>query len=58
VSPAIGGSAEVLSEILNQVAFVTLNRPAALNALSFGMIVGCFGLAVSLIRISAPRLCV
>jgi enoyl-CoA hydratase/carnithine racemase len=39
VSPAVGGTAEVLSEILNHVAFVTLNRPAALNALSFGMIV-------------------
>jgi enoyl-CoA hydratase/carnithine racemase len=29
---------EVLSEIRNHVAFVTLNRPEALNALSFGMI--------------------
>jgi enoyl-CoA hydratase/carnithine racemase len=29
---------EVLSEIRNHVAFVTLNRPGALNALSFGMI--------------------
>jgi enoyl-CoA hydratase/carnithine racemase len=29
---------EVLSEIRNHVAFVTLNRPAALNALSFTML--------------------
>lgn len=29
---------EILSEISNHVAFITLNRPAALNALSFGMI--------------------
>jgi enoyl-CoA hydratase/carnithine racemase len=29
---------EVLSEIRNHVAFVTLNRPGALNALSLGMI--------------------
>jgi enoyl-CoA hydratase/carnithine racemase len=39
VSTAVGGTAEVLSEILNHTAFVTLNRPAALNALSYGMIV-------------------
>ncbi|HEY2685404.1 MAG TPA: enoyl-CoA hydratase/isomerase family protein [Steroidobacteraceae bacterium] len=29
---------EILCEIRNHVAFITLNRPAALNALSFGMI--------------------
>ncbi len=29
---------EVLSDIRNRVAFITLNRPAALNALSLGMI--------------------
>src|SRR5579872_4390921 len=29
---------EVLSEARNHVAFITLNRPAALNALSLGMI--------------------
>jgi len=29
---------EVLSEIRNHIAFLTLNRPAALNALSLGMI--------------------
>jgi enoyl-CoA hydratase/carnithine racemase len=39
VSAALGGTAEVLSKILNHIAFVTLNRPAALNALSFDMIV-------------------
>jgi enoyl-CoA hydratase/carnithine racemase len=39
MSPAAGGTAEVLSKILNHVAFLTLNRPAALNALSFDMIV-------------------
>ena len=32
------GDAEILCEIRNHVAFITLNRPAALNALSFGMI--------------------
>jgi enoyl-CoA hydratase/carnithine racemase len=32
-------AAEVLCEIRNHVAFITLNRPAALNALSFEMIV-------------------
>jgi enoyl-CoA hydratase/carnithine racemase len=30
--------AEILCAISNHVAFITLNRPAALNALSFGMI--------------------
>ena len=32
-------AAEVLCEIRNHVAFITLNRPSALNALSFGMLV-------------------
>ncbi len=32
-------TAEILCEIRNHVAFLTLNRPAALNALSFPMIV-------------------
>jgi enoyl-CoA hydratase/carnithine racemase len=36
---ALAGAALVLSEIRNHVAFVTLNRPAALNALSFAMLV-------------------
>ncbi len=31
--------AEILCDIRNHVAFITLNRPAALNALSLGMIV-------------------
>jgi enoyl-CoA hydratase/carnithine racemase len=31
---------EILSEVRNRVAFVTLNRPAALNSLSMGMVVG------------------
>jgi enoyl-CoA hydratase/carnithine racemase len=39
VSPDGDGSVEVLSEIRNHIAFITLNRPAALNALSFDMIV-------------------
>jgi enoyl-CoA hydratase/carnithine racemase len=30
--------AEILCEIRNHVAFITLNRPSALNALSFGML--------------------
>jgi enoyl-CoA hydratase/carnithine racemase len=30
---------DILSEVRNHIAFVTLNRPAALNALSLGMIV-------------------
>ena len=29
---------EVLSETRNHIAFITLNRPSALNALSLGMI--------------------
>jgi enoyl-CoA hydratase/carnithine racemase len=37
VSPAAPGG-EILCEVRNHVAFVTLNRPAALNALSYGMI--------------------
>jgi enoyl-CoA hydratase/carnithine racemase len=32
-------TAEILCEVRNQVAFITLNRPAALNALSFDMLV-------------------
>jgi enoyl-CoA hydratase/carnithine racemase len=32
------GSLEVLSEVRNHIAFITLNRPGALNALSLGMI--------------------
>jgi len=39
VSPAVGATTEVLSELLNHIAVITLNRPAALNALSFDMIV-------------------
>jgi enoyl-CoA hydratase/carnithine racemase len=39
VSPDGDGAMEVLSEIRNHIAFITLNRPAALNALSFDMIV-------------------
>jgi enoyl-CoA hydratase/carnithine racemase len=39
VSATVGGTAEVQSEIHNHIVFVTLNRPAALNALSFDMIV-------------------
>jgi enoyl-CoA hydratase/carnithine racemase len=34
-----GGTQEVLSEVRNHIAFITLNRPTALNALSFGMVV-------------------
>jgi enoyl-CoA hydratase/carnithine racemase len=33
-----GDASEILSEVRNQIAFVTLNRPAALNALSLGMV--------------------
>jgi len=36
---AAGGTAEILSEIRNHIAFITLNRPAAMNALSLDMIV-------------------
>lgn len=36
---ATGSTMEVLSEIRNHIAFITLNRPAALNALSLGMII-------------------
>jgi enoyl-CoA hydratase/carnithine racemase len=43
VSPADAAAplpaAEVLSDIRNHVAFITLNRPAALNALSYDMVV-------------------
>jgi enoyl-CoA hydratase/carnithine racemase len=40
VNDAAGTSAgEVLCEIRNHIAFITLNRPTALNALSFEMIV-------------------
>ncbi|HXP65657.1 MAG TPA: enoyl-CoA hydratase/isomerase family protein [Steroidobacteraceae bacterium] len=34
----MSGSMEVLSEIRNHIAFITLNRPGALNALSLAMI--------------------
>jgi enoyl-CoA hydratase/carnithine racemase len=39
LSPAVGSAMEVLSETRNRIAFITLNRPAALNALSLDMIV-------------------
>jgi enoyl-CoA hydratase/carnithine racemase len=41
-SPAAGRAtpAELLWEVRNRIGFVTLNRPAALNALSLGMIHG------------------
>jgi enoyl-CoA hydratase/carnithine racemase len=35
----LGSAAEILSETRNHIAFITLNRPAALNALSLDMIV-------------------
>jgi enoyl-CoA hydratase/carnithine racemase len=35
---AANGADEILCESRNGIAFITLNRPAALNALSFGMI--------------------
>jgi enoyl-CoA hydratase/carnithine racemase len=38
LSSAPKESPEILSETVNHVAFITLNRPAVLNALSFGMI--------------------
>jgi enoyl-CoA hydratase/carnithine racemase len=36
-------TSEILCEVRNHVAFVTLNRPAALNSLSMGMVVGLRG---------------
>jgi enoyl-CoA hydratase/carnithine racemase len=39
LSSTVGSTLEVLSEIRNHIAFITLNRPAALNALSLDMIV-------------------
>jgi enoyl-CoA hydratase/carnithine racemase len=38
LSGAAADAAEILCEIRNHVAFITLNRPSALNALSFGML--------------------
>ena len=38
-SGAAKNGAEILCEVRNHMAFITLNRPAALNALSFEMIV-------------------
>ena len=38
MSDAQPDTAELLCEIRNHVAFITLNRPTALNALSFGML--------------------
>lgn len=39
IKTADGSAAELLCEIRNHVAFITLNRPAALNALSLAMLV-------------------
>jgi enoyl-CoA hydratase/carnithine racemase len=39
VSGDAPGGAEVLCEVRNHVAFITLNRPSALNALTLGMVV-------------------
>ncbi|MDP8985149.1 MAG: enoyl-CoA hydratase/isomerase family protein [Pseudomonadota bacterium] len=39
-SGAAAPSTEILCELVNQVAIITLNRPAALNALSLPMIAG------------------
>jgi enoyl-CoA hydratase/carnithine racemase len=39
LSDSLGIFTEILCEIRNRVAFITLNRPAALNALTYGMIV-------------------
>lgn len=39
MSESPGAPEDVLCEVRNHVAFITLNRPAALNALSYGMIV-------------------
>jgi enoyl-CoA hydratase/carnithine racemase len=50
VSGADGGAAELLCEVRNHVAFITLNRPAALNALSLDMIIG---LRALLLRLAA-----
>ncbi len=38
VAQAAGDAREIVSEVQNHIAFVTLNRPAALNALSLGMV--------------------
>jgi enoyl-CoA hydratase/carnithine racemase len=38
LSDAVAGAAEILCEIRNHVAIITLNRPSALNALSFAML--------------------
>jgi enoyl-CoA hydratase/carnithine racemase len=34
----VGAASEIASDVHNHIAFVTLNRPAALNALSLGMV--------------------
>ena len=40
MSDAAAASSEILCELVDQVAIITLNRPAALNALSLPMIAG------------------